>query len=206
MELYEGKQRWSGAGAAFRSLWAERAPGVERRAYIVPAAPAAAAITSTERSLTDKHLLLTDKYNIQLTSKLNNRLHYVFPVALSSGAIVEVPWVYLEARRGAGEEGGALPAAAPELALAADARLNYNRTLARPRGLHTAPAGLESTSLVLATGLDLFYTRVAPSKTFDLLKDDFDYYLITIVLAALIVATYSTKYFASRKMLKLAWK
>lgn len=56
------------------------------------------------------------------------------------------------------------------------------------------------------TFTDLFYTRVAPSKTFDLLKDDFDYYLITIVLGALIVATYSTKYFASRKMLKLAWK
>lgn len=53
---------------------------------------------------------------------------------------------------------------------------------------------------------DLFYTRVAPSKTFDLLKDDFDYYLITVVLAALIVATYSTKYFAARKMLKMAWK
>lgn len=99
-----------------------------------------------------------------------------------------------------------LPAPAPEIMLAPEARLNYNRTLARPRQLYTAPAGLESTSLVLATGLDLFYTRVAPSKTFDLLKDDFDYYLITIVLAALIVATYSTKYFASRKMLKLAWK
>ncbi|XP_035440755.2 ER membrane protein complex subunit 1 isoform X2 [Spodoptera frugiperda] len=184
VELYEGKQRWSGAGAAFTSLWAERAAAVERLAYILPAAPAAAAVTHTERSLTDKHVLL----------------------ALTSGAIVEVPWAYLEGRRGGGEEGAMLPAPAPEIMLAPEARLNYNRTLARPRQLYTAPAGLESTSLVLATGLDLFYTRVAPSKTFDLLKDDFDYYLITIVLAALIVATYSTKYFASRKMLKLAWK
>ncbi|VVC89101.1 unnamed protein product [Leptidea sinapis] len=54
--------------------------------------------------------------------------------------------------------------------------------------------------------IHIFYTRVAPSKTFDLLKEDFDYNLITIVLVALIVATYSTKYFASRKMLKMAWK
>lgn len=53
---------------------------------------------------------------------------------------------------------------------------------------------------------DLFYTRVAPSRTFDLLKDDFDYYLITIVLAALVLATYGTKYLASRKTLKMAWK
>uniref|UniRef100_A0A2A4K944 ER membrane protein complex subunit 1 n=1 Tax=Heliothis virescens TaxID=7102 RepID=A0A2A4K944_HELVI len=128
-------------------------------------------------------------------------------VALTSGAIVEVPWVYLEARRGGvSEEGVVLPALAPELPLPGDARLNYNQTVARPHQVYAAPSGLESTSLVLTTGLDLFYTRVAPSKTFDLLKDDFDYYLITIVLAGLILATYSTKYFASRKMLKLAWK
>nr|XP_049693308.1 ER membrane protein complex subunit 1 isoform X1 [Helicoverpa armigera] len=185
MELYEGKQRWTQAGAAFSSLATERAPGVERQAFIVPAAPAAAALTATERSLTDKHVLL----------------------ALTSGAIVEVPWIYLEARRGGiSEEGVVLPAYAPELPLPGDARLNYNLTVARPERIYAAPSGLESTSLVLTTGLDLFYTRVAPSKTFDVLKDDFDYYLITIVLAGLILATYSTKYFASRKMLKLAWK
>ncbi|KAJ8719185.1 hypothetical protein PYW07_016741 [Mythimna separata] len=185
LELYEGKTRWLPAGAAFSSLSSERAPSVERQAFILSGAPTAAATTVTERSLTDKHVLL----------------------ALSSGAVVEVPWVYLEARRGgAGEDGVVLPAHAPELPLGGDARLNYNRTLARPAHIHAAPAGLESTSLVLTTGLDLFYTRVAPSKTFDLLKDDFDYYLITVVLAGLILATYSTKYFASRKMLKQAWK
>ncbi|CAB3236109.1 unnamed protein product [Arctia plantaginis] len=186
MELYEGKQRWLAAGAAFSSLESWRAPSVSRHAYVLPAAPSAAAATTTERSLTDKHILL----------------------ALSSGAVVEVPWVYLEARRGVGPdlEGVVPPPPAPDVPLPAEARLNYNRTVARPERVYTAPAGLESTSLVLVTGLDLFYTRVAPSKTFDLLKDDFDYYLITIVLGALIVATYSTKYFASRKMLKLAWK
>lgn len=77
-----------------------------------------------------------------------------FPVALSSGAIVEVPWVFLEARRGGiTEEGVVLPAYAPELPLGGDARLNYNRTLARPTHIYAAPSGLESTSLVLATGL-----------------------------------------------------
>ncbi|KAM3959763.1 ER membrane protein complex subunit 1 [Aphomia sociella] len=171
IELYEGKQRWLPAGAAFSSLAGDRAPSVERQAYILPAAPLAAAVTVTERSLADRHVLL----------------------ALSTGAVVSVPRALL-------------PPPAPELPLPADAALSYNRSVARARGLHAAPAGIESTCLVLATGLDLFYTRVAPSKTFDLLKDDFDYYLITVVLAGLVVATYSTKYFASRKMLKMAWK
>ncbi|KAJ8866552.1 hypothetical protein PR048_032411 [Dryococelus australis] len=53
---------------------------------------------------------------------------------------------------------------------------------------------------------DLFYTRVAPSKTFDLLKEDFDYYLITVVLFALVMASYITKKLASKKALKQAWK
>ncbi|XP_050349636.1 ER membrane protein complex subunit 1 isoform X1 [Nymphalis io] len=179
MEFYEGKERWLEAGVPFSSLESNQVPIVEHQAFILPATPTAVTFTITERSLTDRHVLL----------------------GLTSGAVAELPWAYLEARR---DE--SLPAAAPELPLPADATLNYNRTLSRVGALHAVPAGLESTSLVLVTGLDLFYTRVAPSKTFDLLKDDFDYYLITIVLAALIVATYSTKYFASRKMLKQAWK
>ncbi|XP_028044112.1 ER membrane protein complex subunit 1 isoform X1 [Bombyx mandarina] len=188
LELYEGPERWVPAGAAFSSLRGARAPHVQRHAYIVPAAPAAAALSATERSLTDKHVLL----------------------ALSTGAIVELPWALLEPRRalspaGEAREEGLVPYA-PELPLPAEAVVNYNATLLRLTRIHTAPSGLESTSLVLATGLDLFYTRIAPSKTFDLLKDDFDYYLISVVLAALVLATYSTKYFAARKMLKMAWK
>ncbi|XP_039750200.1 ER membrane protein complex subunit 1 isoform X2 [Pararge aegeria] len=184
MELYEGQERWLEPGVAFSSFASDRAPAVERQAYILPATAAAAAFTITERSLADRHVLL----------------------GLTTGAVIEIPWAYLEARRGLTGGDEALLPYTPELPLPSEASLNYNRTVERVRGVLTAPAGLESTSLVLVTGLDLFYTRVAPSKTFDLLKDDFDYYLITIVLGALIVATYSTKYFASRKMLKLAWK
>lgn len=76
-------------------------------------------------------------------------------VALTSGAVVEVPWMYLEARRGVGPEleGVVPPPPAPDVPIPAEARLNYNRTVARPQHVHTAPAGLESTSLVLVTGL-----------------------------------------------------
>ncbi|XP_045496441.1 ER membrane protein complex subunit 1 isoform X1 [Colias croceus] len=186
MEFYEGKERWLSAGAQFSSFESARAPSVDRQAYILPATPTALAFTQTERALTDTHILM----------------------ALTSGAIMELPWAYVEPRRplaGEPREEGLIPYA-PELPLPAEAVVNYNRSLPRVQNIYTAPSGLESTSLVLVTGLDLFYTRVAPSKTFDLLKDDFDYHLITIVLAALIVATYSTKFFASRKMLKNAWK
>jgi len=54
--------------------------------------------------------------------------------------------------------------------------------------------------------LDLFYTRVAPSKTFDVLKEDFDYLVIIIVTTILLVSAYVTKNLASQKALKQAWK
>lgn len=73
------------------------------------------------------------------------------------------------------------------------------------RGIHTAPAGLESTSLVLVYGLDLFYTRVTPSKMFDVLKEDFDYIFISGVLSALILVSFLCGKFASMKNLKMAW-
>ncbi|KAL4702029.1 hypothetical protein ACJJTC_014042 [Scirpophaga incertulas] len=176
LELYEGKERFLAGGAAFSSLRAPRHIDVRRAAYVLRGQPRAAAVTRTERGLTDLHLLL----------------------GLTTGSVMSVPWAHVEA---SGVEGAPLP----ELALPADAALAYNRRLARVTLLHAAPAGLESTSLVLAAGLDLFYTRVAPSKTFDLLKDDFDYYLIGVVLAALAAGTYASKYFASRKTLKAAW-
>lgn len=53
---------------------------------------------------------------------------------------------------------------------------------------------------------DIFVTRVAPSKTFDLLKEDFDYILISVVLAALTIASVIVKQLSSRKAIKQAWK
>lgn len=49
-------------------------------------------------------------------------------------------------------------------------------------------------------------TRVSPSKTFDLLKEDFDYYLIATVLVALTTASLFVKQLSARKILKQAWK
>lgn len=47
---------------------------------------------------------------------------------------------------------------------------------------------------------------MAPSKTYDLLKEDFDYFLITTVLLGLTVASFVVKHMSAKKTLKLAWK
>ena len=84
-------------------------------------------------------------------------LYFILPVALSKGAIIELPWAYIEARRGVGMgEEGQLPYT-PELPLPSEATVNYNLTVQRAARVYTAPAALESTSLVLVTGLGKFY-------------------------------------------------
>lgn len=59
---------------------------------------------------------------------------------------------------------------------------------------------------ILFSFSDLYFTRVLPSKQFDLLAVDFDYNLITMVVVSMVVATFVLSKLASRKSLKLLWK
>lgn len=183
VELYEGITQSN--STVFSSFALSQLPHVETQAYILPVNPQVMTTTLTERGITNKHLLL----------------------ALSSGYVAELPWAILEPRgtQLATPEEGFIPYI-PELPIPPESYINYNQTLERINGIYVSPARLESTSLVLIYGLDLFYTRVAPSKTFDVLKEDFDHWLIVTVLSGLIVASYITKQLASRKALKQAWK
>ncbi|XP_060821022.1 ER membrane protein complex subunit 1 isoform X2 [Bombus pascuorum] len=184
LELYEGKIQSN--TTVFSSLATTKLPIVERQAFIFPAAIESMRETITEKGITNKHII----------------------VALANGGVLELPWMMVDPRRPINpelREEGVIPYM-PEIPIHMDAIINYNQSVFRISGIHTSPSGLESTCLVFVHGLDLFYTRVAPSKTFDVLKEDFDYYLIVIVLAALLISSYITKKLASQKAQKQAWK
>ncbi|XP_044599421.1 ER membrane protein complex subunit 1 isoform X2 [Cotesia glomerata] len=184
LELYEGKVQSN--TTVFSSLTTTRLPLVERQAFIFPATIETMQETITEKGITSKHIL----------------------VSLANGGILELPWMLVDPRRPINpelREEGVIPYM-PEIPIHMDAIINYNQSVFRVSGIHTSPSGLESTSLVFAHGIDLFYTRVAPSKTFDVLKEDFDYYLIILVLSGLLIASYITKKLASQKAQKQAWK
>ncbi|XP_011702043.1 PREDICTED: ER membrane protein complex subunit 1 isoform X2 [Wasmannia auropunctata] len=184
LELYEGKIQSN--TTVFSSLATTKLPIVERQAFIFPASIEYMQETITEKGITSKHII----------------------VALANGGILELPWMMVDPRRPINpemREEGVIPYM-PEIPVHMDAIINYNQSVSRVMGIHTSPSGLESTCLVFVHGLDLFYTRVAPSKTFDVLKEDFDYYLIVIVLAALLISSYITKKLASQKAQKQAWK
>ncbi|RAL52421.1 hypothetical protein DM860_007278 [Cuscuta australis] len=74
------------------------------------------------------------------------------------------------------------------------------------RGIVTVPAKLESTTLVFAYGVDLFFTRLAPSKTYDSLTEDFSYALLLLTIVALVVAIFITWIWSERKELQEKWR
>ena len=72
--------------------------------------------------------------------------------------------------------------------------------------LSASPALIESSSLLLAHGLDLFLTRgLAPSGTFDILSDKFNKVQLLLTLAGLSVGILIAKPAVSRKALKARW-
>ncbi|PIA64847.1 hypothetical protein AQUCO_00100367v1 [Aquilegia coerulea] len=74
------------------------------------------------------------------------------------------------------------------------------------RRIITVPAKLESTSLVFAYGVDLFFTRIAPSRTYDSLTEDFSYALLLLTIIGLVAAIFVTWVLSEKKDLRDKWR
>ncbi|XP_035238782.1 ER membrane protein complex subunit 1 isoform X1 [Anguilla anguilla] len=186
LELFEGTELYN--STVFSSLDRPQLPQVLQQSYIFPSSISTLEATLTEKGITSRHLL----------------------VGLPSGAILSLPKMILDPRRPEivseqNREENLIPYA-PEMPIRSEWFINYNQTVSRVRGIYTAPSGLESTCLVVAYGLDIYQTRVYPSKQFDVLKDDYDYVLISSVLFGLFFATMITKRLAQVKLLNRAWR
>lgn len=94
----------------------------------------------------------------------------------------------------------------PFVPIVPTAILSYNRTVHQLRGFAVAPARIESTSLMLAFGIDLFFTRVAPAKAFDCLGEDFNYTSLVLSTLGLGALSWLANWYASKKELEKGWK
>ncbi len=88
----------------------------------------------------------------------------------------------------------------PEIMVNFESVINYYKYVYNIRGIHTVASGLESTSVVFAYGLDLFFTRVFPSRIFDQLM------VIGWATVAFVVGSFIAKHFAAIYQTKKAWK
>ncbi|KIJ13017.1 hypothetical protein PAXINDRAFT_163784 [Paxillus involutus ATCC 200175] len=83
--------------------------------------------------------------------------------------------------------------------------LSHYYEVADVRQILTAPSLLESTSLVLAIGTDLFLTRIATSGTFDVLSENFNKVQLVLTVVGLAVAIAVAKPMVRRKRLRERW-
>lgn len=186
LEMYEGKEQHN--STAFSSFSAPTMPLVLRQSFVFPMPMYTMATSITEKGITSKDII----------------------IALKTGGVYSLPKAFLDPRRPLtpsqqSAEEGVMPYI-PELPVHTEGMINYNQTLMHVRAIHTAPTGLESTSLVLVYGIDIFHTRVQPSKMFDVLKEDFEHWLIAGVVLSMLVASFITQKLAGRKALNKQWK
>jgi hypothetical protein len=78
--------------------------------------------------------------------------------------------------------------------------------VARTTLLSSAPAALESTTFVLASGLDVFFTRAMPSKSFDILDGEFNRGLLVALTGTLFMATVVLTRMSTKAQLAMQWK
>jgi hypothetical protein len=77
--------------------------------------------------------------------------------------------------------------------------------VANVRRIVASPSLLESTSLIFVYGLDLFFTRISPSGTFDVLSENFNKVQLVLTVAGLGIAIMVTKPMVRRKRLRERW-
>jgi hypothetical protein len=185
VELFEGNtQHNSTHFSALNNI----KPLTFTKSYIVQKKFDSMQITVTEKGITTKDVI----------------------VACQFGVLIEIPWILIDPRRPVkmtelDREEQLIPYM-PEIPLNYEFSLNYYNYVYNIQGIATSASGLESTSLVFVYGLDLFYTRVFPSKTFDMIREDFDYFFISTLIIGLVLGTILTKKLASNSNLKKAWK
>ncbi|KAJ3144379.1 hypothetical protein HDU89_008548 [Geranomyces variabilis] len=83
---------------------------------------------------------------------------------------------------------------------------SYDLHVAGIQHVRAVPTKMESTSLVVAFGLDVFCGRRSPSKTFDLLSESFNYTALLATIAACVVGIWFSKRLSERKKVKDLWR
>ncbi|ORZ15782.1 hypothetical protein BCR42DRAFT_42767 [Absidia repens] len=84
--------------------------------------------------------------------------------------------------------------------------LTYNLEVIGIQHIISAPALLESTSLVYAYGLDSYFSRDSPSRQFDVLSEDFSKSQLLLTIIALVIGILVAGPIVRRKQVNALWQ
>ncbi|RLN30089.1 ER membrane protein complex subunit 1 [Panicum miliaceum] len=161
---------------------------VKSQSYFFTHSVKAMAVTQTAKGITSKQLL----------------------IGTISDQVLALDKRYLDPRRSANptqqeKEEGIIPLT-DSLPIIPQSFVTHSHQVEALRGIVSIPAKLESTTLVFTYGVDLFYTQLAPSRTYDSLTDEFSYALLLITIAVLVAAIIVTWIWSEKKELRDKWR
>ena len=198
LSLYEGMVDSQGLTAfntpehlkEFSSLDArESKPVVLAKAYSLPKPVTALGITATRAGISGKRLLM----------------------ACTDGQVYHADRQMLEPRRPMGqvkdaekEEG--LRQYSEMIPMISYMSLSYTQVVEGVKYITSAPTDLESQTFIMAYGgPDIFFTRTSPSRGFDLLPEEFNRIMLSIVVVVLIVGAFALQRMVFNKKVKKGW-
>ncbi|KAI9596273.1 hypothetical protein BDF19DRAFT_421811 [Syncephalis fuscata] len=189
LELYESILEDVRVESEVFSSFNPHRPYVLSQMYTLPYGVDAIGATTTRRGITTKQVL----------------------VALPSGQLFGISRRFIDARRStdplseADREEGLLPYE-PAIPFNPSWVLSYNQTLWGIKEIVSTPSMMESTALVVAYGLDIYFTRDTPSGTFDMLNEDFSKSALLLTIVGLTLGIMVANPMVRRKKLNARWK
>merc|ERR1711920_409290 len=99
-----------------------------------------------------------------------------------------------------------LPPYAPVMPMRPTDAMNYYNSVGQVSGIISSPTALESTSIVFAHGLDLFFAPVQTANAYDVLSPGFNYPLLYVSVGIVVLIWIVTSFWARRKALQDRWR
>ncbi|TFK50623.1 DUF1620-domain-containing protein [Heliocybe sulcata] len=190
VEFYEGTKPDDKIGSSDISSYSNKSMEVSafEQAFLLPHGVTALASTSTKFGMTTKDIIVATQ-NHQIQTIPHRLLDPRRPKRKPTNEEMEEMLVQYD----------------PLLPYETRAVLSHKNQVANVRRIVSSPALLESTSIVLAYGLDLFHTRVSPSGTFDVLSENFNKAQLIFTVSGLLAAIIITRPMVRRKRLREKW-
>ena len=172
-----------------RSAFAATAPRVLEQKYILPVGVRAMAASATRGGINRRQVL----------------------VATPQGTVYAMDESMLSPRRPGGSPSEAdkkegLSTYSPYLPLVHLRMPTHKRAVARPRAVYSAPEALESASLVVLSGLDLFAAKTRPTTAFDAIPPDFNFPLTALLVAGAVTLAVASVMLLRSRRLADAWR
>jgi len=163
-------------------------PIAMEKSFILPRAVALMDRTRTHRGITNKDVLL----------------------ALGNGQVISLDVRGVDPRRpmtppSLAEKEEGLHQYTPYLSIDPHDFITLNSSIKSIRCMVTSSSEIESTSLVIITGLDILFNKVTPSGGFDMLASDFNRPLLLATLIGLFIGTISLRKMTRKKVVTQGW-